>query len=464
MTTDVDYDRLRMRGVSEDAIDFLQRSLVIDPALRMTDDECLSHAWITDEKWQQRKAISPAHQNTQRGPRPPVDECSTRSTERVGTDELIMVASQLKLAHEALPSEELGNNEAMSQPERDPEAEEDLQEEEISLAEYNDDLESSDPPAHHVQQQQPRRLFGEVTQSALQSSGVLDWHARAALEVASQGNNRDPTVDESHYEGASEFSLSYDVDVDTSNQPFPPSSHHPPPPPPRDSGGPAPSLLGAEAMVDQLKMDAVMEDAPSPNSTDPATSQKTDDTRDQNEAVPNEALQSTPSSQGLYSATPPQAQLSTQPTAPYHKPTRSMQESKKHASDSIEVSASKRHEVAAGRSSAQPSVLVAAPSVEHSSTSSVHETKQHDSETTEISSRKRFKLPAGRISAHQSMTATTAHAEVTSPEHAGSIQDSKKPESDSIEVGTSKSIKPTTEKSNAHQSMAAPTTHSEGQT
>ncbi|KAI4181685.1 MAG: hypothetical protein LQ346_006722, partial [Caloplaca aetnensis] len=445
MTTEVDYERLRMRGVSEDASDFLQRSLVIDPALRMTDDECSRHAWITDEKWQ-RKAISPAQNffaqlHAQRGPRPPLDECSTRSTERVGTDELIQVASQLKLAQEDLPSEE-------------------LEEEEISLAEYNDDLESSDSPAHQVQQQ-PRRLFGEVTQSALQSSGVLDWQARAALEVASQGNKGDPTVSESHYEGASQFPLSYEIDVDSSNQSFPSSSHHPPPP--RDSGGPAPSLLGAEAMVDQLKMDTVMGDAPSPNTTDPATSQKTDDTRDQNEVIRTEALQSTSSSQGLHSTTPPQAQLSTQPTASIHQPPRSIQESKKHASDSIEVSGSKRHELATGRSSVQASVLVAAPSVEESSTSSIHESKQRDSETTEISSRKRFKLPAGRISAHQSMTATTAHAPAISPEHAGSIQESKKRESDSIQVGTSKSIKPTTEKSGAHQSMAAPTTHNEGQ-
>lgn len=458
MTTNVNYERLRLHGVSEQAIDFLERSLVIDPALRLTDDECLHHAWIT-HKGPGKDYFAAQLYYTQRGPRPPSDECSTRSTERVEEDELIAFASQLNVADprrdpdesvdEEFPSEELEEIEAMAPPRRNREVQRESQEEEVSLAEYTDDLESSGPPlpSHPVQQQQPGRLFGEVTQSVLQSSGVLDWQARAALGVASQGN-RDPTVSESHYEGTSQFPLSYYID--SSNQ-----SVSPHPAPPHDSGGPAPSLFGAEAMVGDMKMDTVMEDAPSPHTTDQAASQKTEETRHQHEAFQAKAPQSTSSSQRLYSTTPPQPQQPIQPTG-------SMKESKKHASDSIEVSASKRHELATGRSNLHPSVLVAEPSFEEPSTSLTHESKHLESDSVEISNRKRFKLPAARSNAHQSMVSTTAQAEMTTQRPAGSSQKSKKRESKSVEVSTTKRMEPTSEEPGARQSMAAPTARKDG--
>ncbi|KAL8993077.1 MAG: hypothetical protein Q9188_007422, partial [Gyalolechia gomerana] len=331
MNTTVDYDKLRLGGVSDDAIDFLKRILVTDPASRLTDSQCLDHPWIT------RKARPEAStQDLQAWTQAPFEDHATRDTKRADEADLNAFASQLSIADrdgsrldndgdEELPSEDLDEIQEMGQSKRKRQGEGDC-DEEPSLDKYNDDLTTSDSlRLHPAAQQQPRRLFGEVTHSALQSSGALDWQANAALEVGNPGH-RNPALSESHYAGESQFSA-----ADYPNVQEQPAIITYPSLRTDDPSGAAPSLLGAEAMVGQLNMDSVMADAP-PSDTDgqPATP-TAERFREKTPQSPAEGHQFTTSSQGLYSATPPRsAHHPQEPTASSHQHNSPSARHKKH--------------------------------------------------------------------------------------------------------------------------------------
>ncbi|KAL8828918.1 MAG: hypothetical protein Q9170_006396 [Blastenia crenularia] len=301
MNTSVDYGRLRLGGVSEYAIDFLERMLVTDPASRLTDSQCLAHAFITQE----RPAV--VEQDFQAWNQARPEDYATRDTERVDEEDLNAFASQLKIADQhtnqsgisdqELPSDDLDLDDIpeMGQSKRKRQEESDF-DEDPSLAEYRDDLLSPDSPLQA--QQQPRRLFGEVTRSALQSSGALGWHANAALKVQAVGSCN-PASSESHYEGESQLSTAdYSKAQEEHTITYPRLAI--------DPASAAPSLLGAEAMVGQLNMDSRMSDAPAPDAEDQLVTSKTDGARQPMPHIQAGGHQSTTSSQGLYSATPPQ--------------------------------------------------------------------------------------------------------------------------------------------------------------
>lgn len=371
MTTSVDYTRLRLSGVSEDAVDFVKRSLVTNAAARPSDGDCLAHAWITQKK---------RHQDSQVGHQEafPEVQYNTRDTERAPEEELNAFASQLSIADrhygrddvlgEGIPSEELELEEIqeMGQSKRKGEYRDEF-EEEASISEYNDDLASFNSPLEPLQQQ-PKRLFGEVTPSALRSSGTLGWQARAALEVASQGQ-RDLNVSESHYEGTSQFSIT-DY-LKPRNEPT--TSHSPPPPPQLNFDSAAPSLLGTEAMVGQMKMDSEMADPSLPSTQGQVTSPEVEETRVRIPQIGADGNQSNTSSQGLYSATPPPSPKPNLPTASTHEPTGSKKEPKKRDADQIESRTSKRN-----KSSAEESATVTThPEPEAGNTVTAADPNQH---------------------------------------------------------------------------------------
>ena len=63
MTTDPNFDLLRMVGVSEDGVDFVSRLLNRDPLCRPSEEECLHHPWIANvadvEPYEQDDFFSP---------------------------------------------------------------------------------------------------------------------------------------------------------------------------------------------------------------------------------------------------------------------------------------------------------------------------------------------------------------------------------------------------------------------
>ncbi|KAL8932781.1 MAG: hypothetical protein Q9216_006679, partial [Gyalolechia sp. 2 TL-2023] len=318
MNTTVNYDKLRLGGVSTDAIDFLKRMLVTDPASRLSDDQCLGHPWIT------RKAHPEGStQDLQPWIQASTEDPAARDTRRVEEAELNAFASQLSIADrdasrldhdgdQELLSEDLDEIQEMGQSKRKRRDEGDY-DGEPSLTDYHDDLATSDS-LHPPVQQQPRRLFGEVTRSALQSSGALDWQANAALEVDDPGH-LNPALSESHYTGASQFSA-----VDYPRVQEQPAVITYPSLRTDDPSGAAPSLFGAESMVGQLNMDSIMADAPPSDTDGQPEASATEQCRDKTPQSPAERHELTTSSQGLYSATPPRpANQPQEPTVSSHQ-------------------------------------------------------------------------------------------------------------------------------------------------
>ncbi|KAL8993566.1 MAG: hypothetical protein Q9169_006248 [Polycauliona sp. 2 TL-2023] len=324
MRNPVNYGRLRQQGVTQAAIDFVSRMLVIEPSERMSDVECLEHAWLRPEKNPSDSAdLEFLTQVAARN-----DGFSTRDTERADDDgnlfEFQQLASQMSIKNHAKgldsedfeepPSEDLAEIEEMvkgaGQDQPISEGEPDLD----SFDEFVDQYPSTSQILHARQAaaNNNNHLFGQISPAALRSSGALGREARRALEMSSHARG-ELDVDESHYEGSSQISATDYPNLQ--DQPGPVPSRH------FDSGEAAPSLLGAEAMVDNLHMDSTMADVsdvdkqtavPAVEGSNEQTSQSALDTS-----------QSGRSDDYLYRATPPRSRRH------LDEPSASMRESKR---------------------------------------------------------------------------------------------------------------------------------------
>ncbi|KAL8751811.1 MAG: hypothetical protein Q9199_006172, partial [Rusavskia elegans] len=326
MNNPVNYSRLRGVGVSQDAINFLEQMLIIEPSLRMSDVDCLEHPWLVPEK-KPKESSEDLEYLTQVAAR--IDNFSTRDTERAEDDgnlfEFQQLASQLSIKNKAEepvsedieepPSEDLDEIEEMiggaAQFKRNFQGEEELD----SFDDYVDRYPSTSQ-LRRAQQAAANNnhLFGQISPAALRSSGALGREARRALEMPSHARG-DLDNDESHYEGSSQFSA-----TDYPNPQNPPAleySHH------VDSGEAAPSLLGAEAMVDNLHMDSTMVDVSVSEIDKQAVALNVEGANEQTSHPEFEKSQSTHSDDYLYKATPPRSRRR------LDEPSPSMRESKR---------------------------------------------------------------------------------------------------------------------------------------
>lgn len=326
MNNPVNYSRLRGVGVSQDAINFLEQMLIIEPSLRMSDVDCLEHPWLVPEK-KPKESSEDLEYLTQVAAR--IDNFSTRDTERAEDDgnlfEFQQLASQLCIKNQAEepvsedieepPFEDLEEIEEMiggaGQFKQNFQGEEELD----SFDDYVDQYPSSSP-IRRAQQAAANNnhLFGQISPAALRSSGALGREARRALEMPSHARG-ELDNDESHYEGSSQFSA---TDYpNPQNQPAPEYSHH------VDSGEAAPSLLGAEAMVDNLHMDSTMVDVSVSEIDKQAVALNVEGANEQTSQPEFEKSQSTHSDDYLYKATPPRSRRR------LDEPSASMRESKR---------------------------------------------------------------------------------------------------------------------------------------
>ncbi|KAL8871950.1 MAG: hypothetical protein Q9174_002327 [Haloplaca sp. 1 TL-2023] len=311
MTTAADWDELRRSGVSEHAVDFLTGMLVINPEVRTSDALLLEHRWITTNL----NAIDAAEDfgsYTQQS----LDNTTTRDTDRADPADLDAFASQISIASddntqhegtEELPLAAMNKGAEWTQSKRKRVAASDAgsdPEDETSdsvLAEYQDDLGPTVPRRQPTVPPQ-RRMYGEIDQAALRSSGTLGRNAHAALGLPTQGQ-QDSIMSESHYEGSSELSINDFPNAQGVRQQVHPAS------------GPAPSLMGAEALVEDLNMDSPMVGAHSQDinagsvaSQASAASQIAEAGNQTQEPTAGLAVApSNNSSQGLYSVTPPRS-------------------------------------------------------------------------------------------------------------------------------------------------------------
>ncbi|KAL1794995.1 hypothetical protein ACET3X_006811 [Alternaria dauci] len=236
MHTPLDPTPLQKAGVSAACIDLLTRMLRTDPATRPTDRDCLNHPWLKD------------------GAQILADPTLQSIAEEEEPEEAEQQLSQLSLQEEEIPESDeeddiLSDDELMAfvterQPKRvraDPLYPRD------QVRDHEDSsVEPSFTSSHLVNDEsfqlipttrQPR-LFGEIGQSALHSSGVLSARANDALSQDESVRlvQNDGADDTSYTTGEAEFQGPFTAPAQL------------------ERGFSSPSLLGAESLVRDLNM------------------------------------------------------------------------------------------------------------------------------------------------------------------------------------------------------------------
>ena len=286
MNNPVDYSLLTCGGVSDEAIDFLQRMLIVEPSYRERETELLQHPWLAPKS-------------------NPVDLSNNAA---ISSQAELLDTSQLSLADDLEEQTDAVEYEDDSDEESDldlneqydehydPETQDSRVSKRARDSNYvpenywvppggggglfgaiegsNDNTAEATSGAQEPQVPQlQQRLFGEIGSSALQSSGVLGENANAALEVPVERNSDEDYPGGSYIDqvDSMDFALSADFnhdrntqhtqgeDVTAQNVQYP----YVVPGPAYVSG--ASSLLGAEAQIGQLNMAS-----PEPGATAPS--------------------------------------------------------------------------------------------------------------------------------------------------------------------------------------------------
>lgn len=249
MNTSVDYAKLKNAGVSYQGIDFVSRMLVVDPASRATEVECLQDPWLSEEECTDIVSL-------------PRSASVPRSLNPIGEDPEEQNASQMsQLSLGDLTPAEIKDSDLdydtdvddiadTRRPKRfkSSHVQQNLEKplgSSSGVIEYpslpinkNVGIAQSDAPG-------ATRLFGEIGESALRSSGVLGYNAHAALQL--------PLEEDSHeFTESLDTTLSYSQSaksVKTGISQLNGNTYIP-----RSLPLSAPSLLGTEALVGQLNM------------------------------------------------------------------------------------------------------------------------------------------------------------------------------------------------------------------
>ncbi|KAI4209937.1 MAG: hypothetical protein LQ351_007163 [Letrouitia transgressa] len=325
MNHSVDYGKLRHAGVTDEGIDFLRRMLVVDPKLRMTDTQCLEHPWFSENTGRSSGPLIEGEGDAAMAVTVadvPKSNATEKAEDELDASVLNLQDQDLELDEEMADSgeelvAEVGGNALQSHASKRfiSSAETDQNQ---SVHEYKRMRNTHDATSSSLDEYsfvdvnypslsgiyrdlgQPQnqaatgnRLFGEISQSALKSSGVLGWNANAALGMVPDGGGE--LSGSSDYDGSRYFV----TDVGRQQQlqmqrPMPPNS--------RASGGSAPSLFGTEALVGRMNMDY------DPAATRPATPKPREETPQRgshNASITSAAVSQ--DSDGLYSASPRQS-------------------------------------------------------------------------------------------------------------------------------------------------------------
>lgn len=219
METDADYDILRQEGVSESGIEFVAQLLNRDPFYRPTERDCFQHPWISEvedvDQYEDDDILAEVREGLS----------------VIGEDEELD-ASQLSLADNqgythAGEAEESSSSEGLAKRPRLEQIPTDIKYPSLPNIESFQDGQA-------VAEQQARRLFGEVTSSALRSSYALGQNGSwAAVDFEAEGF---ASSGESMSDEQSVYSI-----ISLPEHPF---------------GGTAPSLMGAENLVGRLNMNS----------------------------------------------------------------------------------------------------------------------------------------------------------------------------------------------------------------
>jgi serine/threonine protein kinase len=222
MTSDADFEPLRKAGVSESGIDFVAQLLNRDPFSRPTEKECFQHPWIAEvpdvDEYEDDADLLSDHQD---------------GLSIIGEDaEDELDASQLSIAdgpgyHHEADGEEGRSSDAISKRPRIEYIPTDVRYPSLPNIESFQDGQA-------VVDKHAKRLFGEVSASALRSShalGNLDAYDSNNFPIDFLSSGESMTSDDPN-----------DSIISLPAVPF---------------GGTAPSLMGAEKLVGELNMDSL---------------------------------------------------------------------------------------------------------------------------------------------------------------------------------------------------------------
>ncbi|KIX01480.1 uncharacterized protein Z518_09206 [Rhinocladiella mackenziei CBS 650.93] len=258
MTKDVDFDPLRQSGVSSHAIDFIGKLLNRNPALRPKEPECLKHRWLRDvpdhfiyEEFEEPGTAVGGRLDV-------VDDVD----EDLLDEELINNLQQLTQPPSSSQSPDRPVKRARTAPDMPPPTGE------ITYPTLPEPGESMLP----IPRPPSQRLFGEISQSALRSSGVFggELAPTASSEVR---NIRNRVEQISVNDFVDRAAITSAESADNSGQPlqYPTMLEVP-----QAQACSAASLLGAEKQIDQLNMassEGDISDAATPETTNPVTPQ-----------------------------------------------------------------------------------------------------------------------------------------------------------------------------------------------
>ena len=254
MSNPLSYQPLESFGVSTNGIDFLKRMLVIQPHLRSNEEQCLAHAWIRDIPDLFEIPAAPAQL---RADLDAIQEEDVNEQESLDASQLSLHDLPNELGIE--DSDQEGNALDVDDVARNPRSKR-FKADHSSLEgtqygdERHDDLEQSYNGLDGASQ--GARLFGEITPSALRSSGVFGFDTYTAL---GHGNLK-PGDGRSDMSPLRTDPLNTRGSHTTADEIPQHIVHYPHLPAPLPVG-PAPSLLGTEALVGQLNMASPGSDA-----------------------------------------------------------------------------------------------------------------------------------------------------------------------------------------------------------
>lgn len=225
MESETDFDILRREGVSESGIEFVAQLLNRDPFMRPSEKQCFQHPWIAEvpdvDEYEDDDIL--------------VDARDALSV--IGEAEEELDASQLSIHEEtaytlAVGAEESSSNEALAKRPRIEYIPADIRYPSLPKIESFQD-------SQMVAETHARRLFGEVTSSALRSSYALGH----------TGSYDDGDYDAEGYDAEGFASSGESVSDERSVYSIISLPEHP-------FGGTAPSLMGAENLVRRLNVNS----------------------------------------------------------------------------------------------------------------------------------------------------------------------------------------------------------------
>ncbi|KAF3001902.1 hypothetical protein E8E13_006215 [Curvularia kusanoi] len=238
-TTPLDIAPLERAGVSTPCIDLLTHMLLIDPSERPDARACLSHPWLEDGT-----AIPPD----------PALQSIAEEEEEVAEQQLSQLNIRGEVEENEIPQSDdevdvdeellaLAGGSRLKRVRKDPlyprNQVRDHDEESSGDASFQSEhIVDEDESFNVMPTPRGARLFGEIGQSALQSSGILSNHAQEALSQ--------PNVAESDYHDSA-FFFSHTVSGAEREIPFSAPPH-------LDGGISSPSLLGTESLVREMNM------------------------------------------------------------------------------------------------------------------------------------------------------------------------------------------------------------------